>query len=117
MRPFATAVALLAPVWAGLSPELYPPEATINSGPIIGLQTRLPGGLSPVNQFLGIPYAEPPVRFEQSTPPKKWKEPLEVKEFGASCPENYGLGSMSHLMGLHFLVFCIHLWFRCGTTT
>jgi hypothetical protein len=74
-------------------PDLHPTTVTISSGPIAGLRANLPGALSPVNQFLGIPYAAPPARFEPSTPPAGWKEPLEVNSFGASCPQNYGLGS------------------------
>lgn len=63
------------------------PTATLDSGPIVGIQTTLPGAISPVNKFLGIPYAATPERFGVPKPPKPWKKPLNTSEFGPSCTQ------------------------------
>ncbi|KAI1044569.1 hypothetical protein LB505_010403 [Fusarium chuoi] len=60
------------------------PTATLDSGPIFGLTTTLPAA-SPVNKFLGIPYAAKPQRFSRATGPEPWTEPLNATRFGPSC--------------------------------
>ena len=43
-----------------------------------------------MREYLGIPYAEPPVgilRFAAPIPIKPWRGIKEVKEFGAACPQ------------------------------
>ncbi|KND91816.1 Lipase 4 [Tolypocladium ophioglossoides CBS 100239] len=61
------------------------PTATIDSGPIYGAATNLPGAIGPVNKFLGIPYAAPPERFHLSKRPKPWTSPMNTTVFGPSC--------------------------------
>lgn len=62
------------------------PTATLNSGPVFGAPTSLPGAIGPVNKFLGIPYAaSPPERFRLPRPPKKWTTPRNATAFGDSC--------------------------------
>lgn len=63
----------------------FAPTATLNSGPIFGAATNLPGAISPVNKFLGIPYAAPPERFSLSRPPEKWTTPKNTTAFRESC--------------------------------
>lgn len=62
------------------------PIAVLDSGPIFGVQTSLPGALAPVNKFLGVPFADPPVRFTLAKPPKKWVTPRNATDFRDSCP-------------------------------
>lgn len=61
------------------------PTATIDSGPIYGAATSLPGAIGPVNKFLGIPYAASPERFSLPTRPKAWTSPMNMTAFRASC--------------------------------
>ncbi|KAG5979345.1 hypothetical protein E4U55_005270 [Claviceps digitariae] len=65
------------------------PTALTESGLISGVGTRLPGAPGPVNKFLGIPYAEKPIRFALSRPARKWSHPIDASSFGKSC---YQLG-------------------------
>ena len=62
-----------------------PPTAALDSGPIFGVQTQLPGAASPVNKFLGIPYGAPPVRFARAGKPQPWKEAYNATAFGPAC--------------------------------
>src|SRR5215831_10778412 len=58
-------------------------------GPVNGL---LKNG---VNEFLGIPYAAPPVgnlRWMPPQPVAKWKEPLDATHFGNICAQITTLG-------------------------
>lgn len=70
------------------STSLPPPTAALDSGPIFGIATELPSAIGPVNKFLGIPYAAPPVRFARPEKPEPWTEAYNASEFGASCPQN-----------------------------
>lgn len=61
------------------------PTAALDSGQIFGIQTNLPDAASPVNKFLGIPYAAPPVRFTRSQKPEPWKKMYNATAFGPTC--------------------------------
>jgi para-nitrobenzyl esterase len=59
---------------------------SIRSGQIRG--TVLPSGRA---EFLGIPFAQPPVgdlRWHAPLPPKPWNGMRDVKKFGAPCAQN-----------------------------
>lgn len=65
------------------------PTAVIDSGKIIGTTTTLPSATASVNQFLGVPYAAPPVRFAKPEKVKKWKSPKTVQTRGAACIQQF----------------------------
>src|SRR5215210_8018375 len=53
-------------------------------GPVRGVET--PG----MKQYLGIPYAAPPVgdlRWRPPQPPARWRGPLDASRFGNHCPQ------------------------------
>ena len=57
------------------------------AGAVVGKIKTLPHGNS-VDEYLGIPYAEPPVgklRFAAPKPAKPWSGIKKAMEFGASC--------------------------------
>lgn len=57
-----------------------------DSGPVVGMYKDYNG--SRVSQFLGIPFAKPPVgdlRFRKPVSIQPWKETLQATEFTASC--------------------------------
>ena len=57
------------------------------SGAVVGKIETLPHGKS-VHEYLGIPYAEPPVgelRFAAPKPAKHWSGTKDVTKFGPSC--------------------------------
>jgi para-nitrobenzyl esterase len=48
-----------------------------------------------VHEFLGVPYAAPPVgplRWMPPQPPAPWKKPLNATAYGNTCPQNFELG-------------------------
>ena len=65
------------------------PTISLSSGQIRGI--LLPTGGA---QFLGIPYAQPPIgdlRWHEPVPPKPWSGVRDAREFGAPCAQNvYG---------------------------
>ena len=61
-----------------------PPKVKTKSGKVIGFK------VDGVNEFLGIPYAAPPVgplRWEPPTAFGKFKKPFEATEFGSACTQ------------------------------
>ena len=65
------------------------PVVQTESGAVVGKIETLPQGKS-VHEYLGIPYAEPPVgelRFAAPKPAKPWSGTEEATEFGATCPQ------------------------------
>ncbi|XP_078372745.1 cholinesterase-like isoform X2 [Oculina patagonica] len=63
------------------------PVVQTESGAVVGKIETLPLGKS-VHEYLGIPYAEPPIgelRFVAPNPVKPWSGIKQVTEFGASC--------------------------------
>ncbi|HSS95698.1 MAG TPA: carboxylesterase family protein [Terriglobales bacterium] len=65
------------------------PTVSISAGQIRGM-VLLDGGAN----FLGVPYAQPPVgnlRWHEPVPPKSWSGVRDAKEFGAPCAQSvYG---------------------------
>ncbi|KAF5027408.1 hypothetical protein F66182_485 [Fusarium sp. NRRL 66182] len=61
------------------------PTATIKNGAVVGTTTSLPDSETVVNQFLGIPFGEPPVRFSPPQPAKPWDSPYDATEYKPSC--------------------------------
>ena len=68
------------------------PSAVVQtvSGAVVGKIETLPHGKS-VHEYLGIPYAEPPVgelRFAAPKCVKPWSGIKHATKYGASCPQN-----------------------------
>lgn len=69
------------------------PTATIGSGPIIGRVTQIPDSNTTINQFLGVPFAAPPVgdlRFAPPQEPESWDEPYNATEKSLGCMQYRG---------------------------
>ena len=85
-------VALVSGTNASADNPLTPPIAVTRSGLVAGSTT--PGG---IDEFLGIPYAAPPVGTSRWTPPKpyglfpgfRW----QATQFGSECTQPGGIGS------------------------
>ncbi|ODN06567.1 Venom carboxylesterase-6 [Orchesella cincta] len=63
------------------------PVVTISNGDLVGFVSRSREG-SEFFQFLGIPYATPPLgplRFEPPQPAKKWEGVRKAKRYGSMC--------------------------------
>lgn len=77
------------------------PVVHTESGAVIGKIEVLPNGKS-VYEYLGIPYAEPPVeglRFAAPKPIKPWTGIKQATEFGATCGQpalNYPNAGLFH---------------------
>ncbi|KAF2094079.1 alpha/beta-hydrolase [Rhizodiscina lignyota] len=65
------------------------PTATIDSGSVVGQTTSIPGGKIPINKYLGVPFAAPPVRFEPPMRPTPWSEPFDASEYGPACIQQF----------------------------
>ncbi|KAF5565093.1 cocaine esterase [Fusarium napiforme] len=61
------------------------PTATIDNGIIIGTSTSIPDSKLKVNQFLGIPFAEKPIRFSPPKPAKPWDNPYNATVYKPAC--------------------------------
>ncbi|KAF9775497.1 hypothetical protein IL306_006414 [Fusarium sp. DS 682] len=61
------------------------PTATINNGIIIGTATSIPKFKTSVNRFLGIPFAEKPIRFSPPQPAKPWNSPYNATAYKPAC--------------------------------
>ena len=91
------------------------PEVNTTSGTIAGKLETLPNGKT-VYEYLGIPYAEAPVKeYRWAAPrPKNWTGTKETKEFGAACPQpefnipNFKRGKRNGKMNKVLLVFECH---------
>ncbi|PVH89071.1 Carboxylesterase [Cadophora sp. DSE1049] len=69
------------------------PVAVISNGIIIGTTASLPAA-TPINKYLGIPFAKsPPVRFSPPTSASPWSEPLNATAFAPSCIQQVNSGS------------------------
>jgi para-nitrobenzyl esterase len=65
------------------------PAIVTENGPLKGITT------GPVNQYLGIPYAAPPLGTLRWTPPQsfgKWHGVFQATQFGSECPQTGFLG-------------------------
>jgi para-nitrobenzyl esterase len=86
----------LAVVLAGVgaAAKTQPPVVVTDKGPVRGLVA------SGVREFLGIPYAAPPVgqlRWKPPAPAKAWKGVRAATDFGSPCPQAGSLfGHESH---------------------
>ncbi|XP_072290114.1 neuroligin 4 X-linked a [Eucyclogobius newberryi] len=67
------------------------PIVTTNYGKLRGVKVTLPNEiLGPVEQYLGIPYALPPVaerRFQPPEPPMSWPGIRNATQFAPVCPQ------------------------------
>ncbi len=75
-------------VWAQQSSSGSTPTVTLNSGPVRGRVTRLPNSDTSVNQFLGIPFARPPVdklRFAPPQEPGPWDDVYDATTQPMAC--------------------------------
>ncbi|EWG42843.1 hypothetical protein FVEG_04559 [Fusarium verticillioides 7600] len=61
------------------------PTATIDNGIIIGTSASIPDSKTKVNQFLGIPFAEKPIRFSPPKPAKAWGTPYNATVYKPAC--------------------------------
>jgi para-nitrobenzyl esterase len=66
---------------------LNTPAIATESGPVMGIASAL------INEYLGIPYAAPPVGALRWTPPQsfgRWQGVLQATQFGSECPQDGG---------------------------
>ena len=100
---FVTSVVLFASKSIRAEPDdsQHAPVVQTESGAVVGKIETLPLGKS-VHEYLGIPYAEPPVgqlRFAAPKPVKTWSGIRQATQFGASCarpPLNYPEINLTH---------------------
>lgn len=75
--------------WAELDESQFSPVVQTESGAVVGKIEPLSHGRS-VFTYLGIPYAEPPIkelRFRPPNPAKPWSGTKEAFAFGKECPQ------------------------------
>ncbi|MBM4062095.1 MAG: carboxylesterase family protein [Planctomycetes bacterium] len=87
-----TALALV--LLASFTPAQVPgPTVTLDSGPITG--RAVASADRPVDAFLGIPFAAPPIgelRWRPPQPPASWTDPRACTELPPACPQPLRLG-------------------------
>lgn len=65
-----------------------PATATLRAGVVVGTQKTFPGAATAVNEFLGIPYAAPPLgalRFALPSPPAPWSTARNATAWPHAC--------------------------------
>ncbi|KAF4587403.1 carboxylesterase domain-containing protein [Ophiocordyceps camponoti-floridani] len=66
------------------------PTVTAESGIFMGSETKLPSPDSPiVNRFLGIPFAEPPIRFQLPEPARRSRQVYNATDFKPACIQKF----------------------------
>src|ERR1700727_572112 len=94
-------IALAALVAASLGLGASSLSAREPLAPVLALtQDGLLEGLraGDVEEFLGVPYAAPPVgelRWQPPAPHDSWSTPLQATAFGSPCPQDASLGTPS----------------------
>jgi carboxylesterase type B len=74
----------------GLASNDEAPTATIDTGVLIGKSTSLPAALGPVNQFLGIPFAQsPPERFSPPQAAVRSSSPINATAWKPACLQQF----------------------------
>ncbi|XP_023370519.1 carboxylesterase 5A [Otolemur garnettii] len=110
------AVGLLAATTKGLSAEV--PQRNTSLGWVQGKQVTVLGSPVPVNVFLGVPYADPPLgplRFADPQPASPWDDLREATSYPNLCFQNLDwLLSDQHLLRVHYPKFgtsedCLYL--------
>ncbi|CAI5775900.1 Hypothetical predicted protein [Podarcis lilfordi] len=78
------------------------PVVTTSFGKVRGMKKELNNEiLGPVIQFLGVPYAAPPVgerRFQPPEPPSPWPDIKNATQFAPVCPQNIIEGRLPEVM-------------------
>lgn len=73
-------------------PSAKHPVVSTNYGKLRGLKKELNNEiLGPVEQYLGVPYATPPIgdrRFQPPEAPGSWPEVRNATQFAPVCPQN-----------------------------
>ncbi|XP_074818925.1 neuroligin-3 isoform X4 [Natator depressus] len=72
--------------------QVYSPTVNTHYGKLRGVRVPLPSEiLGPVDQYLGVPYAAPPIgekRFMPPEPPSSWSGIRNATHFSPVCPQN-----------------------------
>ena len=78
------ALVVIAALACWCAPAAASDVVRTDRGPVSGLETAT------TEQYLGIPYAAPPVgglRWQPPQPPARWREPLDATKFANHCPQ------------------------------
>ncbi|KAH7093540.1 Carboxylesterase [Paraphoma chrysanthemicola] len=92
MRVPVNSCALLLSIFPafGLASSDAAPTATIDAGVLVGKSTSLPAALGPVNQFLGIPFAQsPPERFSPPQAAPRFSSPINATAWKPACLQQF----------------------------
>ncbi|XP_078809601.1 neuroligin-3a isoform X3 [Oryzias latipes] len=91
---FSLSLWVLSVCWclAAVKGQNYYPTVNTQYGKLRGVRVPLPSEiLGPVDQYLGVPYAAPPVgekRFMPPEPPSSWSGIKNTTHFAPVCPQN-----------------------------
>lgn len=91
---FSLSLWALSVCWcfAAVKGQNYHPTVNTQYGKLRGVRVPLPSEiLGPVDQYLGVPYAAPPVgekRFMPPEPPSSWSGIKNTTHFAPVCPQN-----------------------------
>jgi hypothetical protein len=96
--------------------SLNPPLVTIDVGQVLGTMKEASTG-NTVYQFLGVPYAEPPIgslRFEPPVPVARFQSIIETTAFKPSCIQVFAgmntekkLPAVKRIFGYNFRILAL----------
>ncbi|PFH62375.1 hypothetical protein XA68_13969 [Ophiocordyceps unilateralis] len=89
MAPLALLVLGLQLLTASGLPAPNCPTVTADSGVLVGTATSLPCASTAVNRFLGIPFAEPPIRFDPPQPAPNWAGVYDATQYKPACIQKF----------------------------
>jgi len=90
-----------------LDASAWKPTVTIDAGVIVGTAVSLSSATAPVNEFLGVPFAQsPPERFSPPVSPKRWEQPLETVKWKPACIQQFNCRST-------YVNQCTNVLIRC----
>ena len=65
------------------------PSVTIDSGVVLGITKTENSTGEGLSAFLGIPFADKPIRWGVPQPPKPWSTPFDASNYGPSCIQQF----------------------------
>lgn len=65
------------------------PTAKTDVGVVVGVTTTVSTSKTVLNNFLGVPFGEKPVRFAAPKPPAPWKTPRDASQYAPACLQQF----------------------------
>ncbi|RCI09414.1 hypothetical protein L249_3674 [Ophiocordyceps polyrhachis-furcata BCC 54312] len=90
MTPPTTALSIVLSLQLLAGAQGSLPTVTIDTGDLVGTTSAFSSSSAVVNRFLGIPFADAPVRFNRAEPvSSKWQDVYNATQYKPACIQNF----------------------------